>query len=140
MKKLLVLVLLLSGVGFAQQTTINGREHPELIPDEAAVQAVFSVHSMYGCPTAKADCDIAAVVANTEKHHAKLNLSAADHAIYDAAMQAYFAGGKKNVAAAMTGLLSLSAEGQAKLKAFIQSEKARMQYHVQPAIPQGGSQ
>jgi len=59
MKKLFVLFLLLSGMGFAQQTTVNGSEHPELIPDSAAAIAVFSVHSMYGCLTAKADCDIA---------------------------------------------------------------------------------
>lgn len=139
MKKLLLLFLLLPGTGFAQQTTINGREHPELIPDEAAARAVFSVHSMYGCPTAKADCDVAAVVANTEKHHAKLNLSPADHDIYDAAMQALFNNPKSLTTAFASLLPTLSADGQAKLKAFIQSEKAHMQYHTQPPIPQEGN-
>ncbi|MGC2323087.1 MAG: hypothetical protein WA463_10695, partial [Terriglobales bacterium] len=61
MKKLLLLLLLLPGAGFAQQTTINGSEHPELIPDAAAAQAVFGVHSMYDTP---------ANIANTERHHA----------------------------------------------------------------------
>ena len=75
--------------------------------------------------------------ANTEKHHAKVGFSAADHAIYDAAMQAYFNNRKHGAAATMTGLLStLSPDGQAKLKAFIQAEKAHMQYHTQPPIPQ----
>ena len=139
MKKLLVLVLLLSGMGFAQQTTVNGSEHRGLIPDEAAARAVFSVHSMYGCPTAKPDCDVATVIANTEKHHAKVNLSPADHAIYDAAMQALF-NNPKSAATAFSSLLpTLSADGQAKLKAFIQSEKAHMQYHTQPPIPQEGN-
>jgi len=79
------------------------------------------------------------VVANTEKHHAKLNLSPADHAIYDAAMQALF-NNPKSLATALSSLLpTLSADGQAKLKAFIQSEKAHMQYHTQPPIPQEGN-
>jgi hypothetical protein len=124
----LLLLLLLPVLAFTQQTTINGSEHPELIPDVAAAQAVFSVHSMYKTP---------ADIANTEKHHAKLNLSPADHAIYDAAMQAHFNSKRRNAAATMTGLLStLSPDGQTKLKAFIQSEKAHMQYHTQPPIPQ----
>lgn len=128
MKRLLLLFLLLPIIGFAQQTTINGSDHPELIPDAAATAAVFSVHSMY---------KTAADVTNTEKQHAKLGLSAADHAIYDAAMQAHFADKKQHAAAVMTGLMStLSPDGQAKLKAFIQAEKTHMQYHTQPAIPQ----
>lgn len=136
MKKVLVLFLLLSSVGLAQQTTVNGSEHPELIPDEAAARAVFGVHSMYGCPTAKADCDVAAVVANTEKQHAKLNLSAADHAIYDAAMQAFFNNKSARASAYSTLLSALSIDGQTKLKAFIQAEKVHMQYHTQPAVAQ----
>ena len=128
MKKLLLLLLLVPAVGFAQQSTINGSEHPELIPDAAAIQAVFSVHSMFAT---SADAALA------EKHHAKLNLSPGDHAIYDAAMQAHFNASRKNAASVMTGLLSsLSPDGQAKLKAFIQSEKRHMQYHVQPPVPQ----
>ena len=54
MKKLLLLLLLLPGAGFAQQTTINGSEHPELIPEEAAARAVCSVHSMYDTPANRA--------------------------------------------------------------------------------------
>ena len=128
MKKLLLLFLLLPNVGFAQQTTVTGSEHPELIPDSAAARAVFNVHSMFGSP---------ANAANTEKQHAKLNLSPADHALYDAAMQAHFSNKKRHAAATMTGLLSaLSPDGQAKLKAFIQSEKAHMQYHAQQAVAQ----
>jgi hypothetical protein len=128
MKKLLVLFLLLSGMGFGQQTTINGSEHPELIPDSAAARAVFNVHSMFGSP---------ADTANTEKQHAKLNLSPADHAIYDAAMQAHFNNKRRNSSATMAGLLStLSPDGKAKLLAFIQAEKKGMQYHTQPAVAQ----
>ena len=127
MKELLLLLLLLPAVGFAQQSTINGSEHPELIPDAAAALAVFGVHSMLKTPTD---------IANSEKQHAKLNFSPADHAIYDAAMQA-LANNPKSKATAYTNLLSaLSSDGQAKLKAFIQAEKAHMQYHTQPPIPQ----
>jgi len=127
MKKLLVLLLLLSGVGFAQQTTVNGSEHPELIPDSAAAMAVFSVHSMFDTP---------ANIANTERHQAKLNLAPADHAIYDAAMQALFNNPKSQATAFSSLLPILSADGQAKLKAFIQAEKVHMQYHTQPAVAQ----
>jgi len=128
MKKLLLLFLLLSGVGLAQQTTINGSEHPELIPDAAATQAVFKVHSMLDTP---------AKIASAAKQQAKIGLSPADLAAYQAAMQTYFAANKQNASATMAGLLStLSPDGQAKLKAFIQSEKKTMQYHTQPAVAQ----
>jgi hypothetical protein len=128
MKKLLLLFLLLPAMGLAQQTTINGTEHPELIPDEAAARAVFSVHSMFDSP---------ANIANAEKHHAKIGFSPADHAIYDAAMQAHFNNKKQHAAVTMRGLLStLSPDGQAKLKAFIQAEKARMQYKTGIGGPQ----
>ncbi len=78
MRKLLVPFLLLSAMALAQQITINGNEHPELIPDEAAASAVFSVHSMFDTP---------ADSTNTEKHHAKVGLSEQDRAAYYAAMQ-----------------------------------------------------
>ena len=137
MKRLLMLfLLLLPALAFAQQqTTVNGSQHPELIPDSAAAMAVFSVHSMYKNPTD---------IANTEKHHAKIGFNTVDHAIYDSAMQAYFNAVMSHNPSAMTATasnlnLTLSADGQTKLKAFIQREKARMQYHIQPAIPQEGN-
>lgn len=126
MKKLLVLFLLLSGVVFAQQTTVDGREHPELIPDDAAARAVFSVHSMFDTP---------ANTANTAKHQAKIGLSAADLAAYNAAMLAYRSNPKQPPTLAQMQT-ALSAEGYSKLLAFIRSEKAHMQYHTQPPIPQ----
>jgi hypothetical protein len=79
--------------------------------------------------------DTPANAANAEKHHAKLNLSAADHAIYDAAMQA-FANSPKGRTVARSLLSRLSADGQAKLKAFMQAEKVHTQYHTQPAVAQ----
>lgn len=128
MKKLLLLFLLLPVVAFAQQTTINGSDHPELIPDDAAAVAVFSVHSMFSTP---------GDIVNTAKQQAKLRFSPTDLAVYQAAMQA-FASHSEVRAATYTNLLpTLSPDGQAKLKAFIQAEKARMQYHMQKPILQG---
>jgi len=126
MKKLLVLFLFLSSTGFAQQTTVNGSEHPESIPDEAAARAVFSVHSMFDTP---------ANAANTSKHQAKIGLSAPDLAVYNAAMLAYHNNPKQppTLAGMQT---ALSADGYSKLLAFIRSEKNRMQYHTQPALAQ----
>jgi hypothetical protein len=126
MKKLLVLFLLLSGMGFAQQTTVNGSTHPELIPDSAAALAVFSVHSMFDAP---------ANAANTAKHQAKIGLSAPDLAVYNAAMLAYHSNPKQPPTLAQMQT-ALSADGYSKLLAFIRSEKNRMQYHTQPAVAQ----
>jgi hypothetical protein len=110
-----------------QPVTIDGSVHPELIPDDAAAFAVFSVHSKFGFP---------ATNANTEKHHAKIGLSTADHATYEAAMQMLH-NNKSARAATFTNLLKLlSPDGQAKLKAFIQAEKRTMQFHRQEPIPQ----
>jgi len=122
MKGLLALfLLLLPALVFAQQqTTVNGSEHPELIPDAMAVSAVFSMHSM---PTAAA-------------HRAKIGLSASDLAIYAAAMLSYRSSGNHTTATYNNLMQSLSADGQNKLKTFIQAEKAHMQYHTQPPIPQ----
>jgi hypothetical protein len=128
MKKLLVVLVLWPAMGFAQQTTINGSEHPELIPDQAAAIAVFGMHSAQDN------------LANTEKHHAKLQLSAADHAIYDAAMVALHNQPKTRANTYDILMTRLSPDGQAKLKAFIQSEKRHMQYHIQPPLPDGGTQ
>ncbi|MFZ3213602.1 MAG: hypothetical protein WA188_19015 [Terriglobales bacterium] len=125
-----MLFLLLSGVGFAQQTTINGSEHPELIPDSAAALAVFSVHSMFDTP---------ANAANTAKQQAKIGLSAADVAVYNAAMLAYFNSNPKQPPTLIQMQAALSADGYTKLLAFVRSEKTHMQYHTQPPIPQEGN-
>lgn len=119
----------------AQQTTINGAEHPELIPDQAAAAAIFSVHSMFATSTKQAI---------TEKHHAKLDLSAADHATYDAAMQSFFNrinAHKESLSAITQSTLdslkaTLSADGTVKLSAFIKSEKSHMQHNVGSGGPQ----
>lgn len=135
MKKLLLLCLVLARVGVAQQTTINGSTNPAGIPDEAAARAVFSVHSMFATPTD---------VVNSAKQRDKTGLSPADRVIYDAAMQAHYNAIQANDGASQAATLSglnqtLSADGQARLKAFIQSEKKNMQYHKQPPILQGGA-
>jgi len=125
MKQLLISLLILSGLGFAQQvTTIKGPEHPELIPDEAAAIAVFGVHSDTADTT------------NTEKHHAKLQLVPDDHAIYDAAM-ATFRQPKSRGNTYNNLIQRLSPNGQAKLRWFIQSEKAHMQYQIHPPQQHG---
>ena len=135
MKSVLLLLLTLALATLAgaqtsssnQPVTIDGSVHPELIPDEAAAFAVFSVHSKFGS---------AATNANTERHHAKLGLSEADHATYLAAMQT-FHDNKSARTVTLTNLLKLlSPDGQAKLKAFIQAEKRTMQYHRQEPTPQ----
>jgi len=131
MRKLPALLLLLSSMAFAQQTTINGREHPELIPDSAAAQAVFSVHSMFSTP---------ADAANTAKQQAKIGLSTDDLAIYNAAMLAYFNSNPKQPPTLAQMQAALSTDGYSRLLTFIRSEKAHMQYHTQPPILQGGSQ
>ena len=130
MKKLLLLFPLLAAIGFAQQTTINGSQHPELIPDDAAARAVFSVHSMFSTP---------ADAANTAKQQAKIGLSAADLAAYNAAMLAYFNSNPKQTPTLAQMQTTLSADGYSKLLSFIRSEKAHMQYHTQAPIPQGGN-
>lgn len=107
--------------------SVDGSVHPELIPDDAAALAVFGVHSMFADPAAEA---------NTEKHHAKIGLSQADHAIYDAAMRS-FRNTKGWRTQALPNLLNaLGPDGQAKLKAFIQSEKRHMHFDRQVPIPQ----
>jgi len=131
MKKLFLLSVLLSGAALAQQTTINGSQHPELIPDSAAAQAVFSVHSMFSTPVD---------AANTAKQQAKIGLSTDDLAIYNAAMLAYFNSNPKQTPSLAQMQSALSADGYSKLITFIRSEKAHMQYHTQPPILQGGSQ
>ena len=131
MKKLLLLFPLLAAIGFAQQTTINGSQHPELIPDDAAARAVFSVHSMFSTP---------ADAANTTKQQAKIGLSAADLAAYNAAMLASFNNPKQPPPTLAQMQTALSADGYTRLLTFVRSEKAHMQYHTQAPILQGGSQ
>lgn len=131
MKRFLLLFGLLTGFAFGQQTTINGGEHPELIPDDAAAVAVFSVHSMSSTP---------ADIANTAKQQAKLRFSATDLAVYRAAMQAFASNSEVRTGTYAKLLSTLSPDGQAKLKTFIQAEKAHMQYHMQKPIVQGVGQ
>jgi len=125
MKQLMVSLWLLTALGLAQQvTTIRGSEHPELIPDEAAAIAVFAVHSDQGN------------AANTEKHHAKLQLSGRDHSTYDAMMVIFSRYEEERTDTYKYLLQQLSPDGQVKLKAFIQIEKQRMQHQIHPAPPE----
>lgn len=125
MKQLLISLLLLTGLSLAQQViTIRGSEHPELIPDGAAAIAVFGVHSDH------------ANSANTEKDHAKLHLSAHDHSTYDAAMVIFSRYPEDRGNTYDQLLQELGPDGQAKLKAFLQTEKHRMQYQVHPPPPE----
>jgi hypothetical protein len=138
MKTLLcVLVLLWTAFAFAQ-TRVDGSEHPELIPDDAAICAVFSVHSRYGD---------ASETENSEKTHEKIGFSDVDHSAYDqvmhemndtreAALRDQQNGGKAGLkpmqAKEANDKLqkSLSPEGKAKLDKFIQDEKRHMVYVV----------
>lgn len=130
--KRLLLLFLLPAVALAQRTTVDGSTNPVGIPDEAAARAVFSVHSMFGTP---------ADIGNSAKQRDKIGLSVADRVIYDAAMQAHYSAIQGNDGAAQAATLNglnqtLSADGQAKLKAFIQKEKVSMHYVTQRAIVQ----
>jgi hypothetical protein len=122
MKHLMLSVLLLTGLGLAQQQiiTVRGSEHPELIPDEAAAIAVFGVHSD------QAD------IANTEKHHAKLQLSIRDHSTYDAAMLVFWRYPEERSKTYHNLLQQLSPDGEAKLKRIVQNEKVHMQHQIHP--------
>lgn len=73
---------------------------------------------------------------DTEKHHDKIGFSAEDHTIYHAALQGFAHDAKGRQQSYQTLLTTLSPEGQAKLRKFIQAEKARMQYRAQEVIEQ----
>jgi hypothetical protein len=128
MKKLLLLLLLLPGAGLGQTTTVTGAA----VPDSAAQVAVFAQHCSYAPAKQLTAAQQAAV---TEALHAKIGLSAADHAIYDTVMQAAFAGTQPLATVYATLSTQLSPAGLALLNNFIQSEKAHMQYHTQVATP-----
>lgn len=73
------LVLLAISCGFAQSPTrIDGRQHPELIPDNAAYRAVFLMHSHFETPEA---------IARSEQFHTMISFTAADHQLYDEALR-----------------------------------------------------
>jgi hypothetical protein len=68
-------VFLVAVCGFAQKPTrIDGRTHPELIPDNAAYRAVFLMHSHFAAPEE---------TVRSEQFHARLALTAGDHEAYD---------------------------------------------------------
>lgn len=71
----LIGVLLLSACcGFAQTATrIDGRQHPELIPDTAAYRSVFLLHSHF---------ETSEATARSEQLQGNVGLSAADHQLY----------------------------------------------------------
>ena len=61
--------------GLAQTATrIDGRQHPELIPDNAAYRSVFMMQSHFETTEA---------AARSEQLQANIGLTAADHQLYD---------------------------------------------------------
>jgi len=153
MRILRPLILCLFAVsGFAQNATrIDGRQHPELIPDTAAYRAVFLMHSHSATPQE---------IARSEQFHARIALSRIDHYAYEQALATFrqhFDGlvaahnafvdasasvsidDMKQEGAAFKQSLSalvqqtrnqlasvMTNDGLAKLDAFVQSEKAHM--------------
>ncbi|MFZ0707828.1 MAG: hypothetical protein WAM71_19675 [Candidatus Korobacteraceae bacterium] len=147
-------VLLLSACcGFAQTATrIDGRQHPELIPDNAAYRSVFMMQSHF---------ETSEAAARSEQLQGNIGLSAADHQLYlqtlknfrqqyetlinthnafvdtntasasIADLQKEVSGTRQSVSRlveATRGQLAagLSKAGAARLDAFIQSEKTHM--------------
>ena len=75
---LIGLIALVAASGIAQTPTrIDGRKHPELIPDNAAYRAVFLMQSHFATD---------AETARSEQFHKMLDLSTQDHTAYDRAM------------------------------------------------------
>jgi hypothetical protein len=77
MKVLSAVFLLLGALSLAgaqDATRIDGRQHPELIPDVAAYRAVLLMHSHF---------ETEEDTARTEQLHNRIGLSPADHQIYD---------------------------------------------------------
>ena len=147
--------VLLLGVccGVAQTATrIDGRQHPELIPDNAAYRSVFMMQSHF---------ETSAATARSEQLQGNIGLTAADHQLYDEVLrnfrqqyemliQTHNAFVDANTASATVADLQkevsntrqsisrlveatrsqlaagLSKEGLAKLDAFVQSEKTHM--------------
>jgi hypothetical protein len=147
------LVLLAASCGLAQDATrIDGRQHPELIPDNAAYRSVFLMHSHFQTQEE---------TSRSEQFHARIGYTAADHQVYDELLRNFrqqyeilmrthnaFVDGNVSAAsvgdlqkevsetrqslsrlveAARTQLASgMSQAGLAKLDAFVQSEKTHM--------------
>lgn len=157
---LLALLLLALSCGLAQSPTrIDGRQHPELIPDNTAYRAVFLMHSH----SASAE-----ETARSEQLHALIGLNGADHIVYDtmlkdfrarydeivqthdafvvsntasaaiADLQAEVAATRRSISALVQverGRLQseMSSEGLSKLAAFVQGEKTHMIVGVRSA-------
>ena len=68
-------ILVSSTLGLAQAPTrIDGRVHPELIPDNAAYRAVLLMHSHFATPEE---------TTRSEQLHTRFAFSDADHQVYD---------------------------------------------------------
>jgi hypothetical protein len=68
------MLLLTAGCALAQTATrIDGRQHPELIPDTAAYRSVFLMQSHF---------DTAEMAARSEQLQGNIGLSASDHQLY----------------------------------------------------------
>ena len=150
----LVGVLLLGACcGLAQTATrIDGRQHPELIPDNAAYRSVFMMQSHF---------DTSEATARSEQLQRNIGLTAADQQLYEevlknfrqqyetvinthnafvdtntasgsvAELQKEVSDTRQSISRLVEATRAqlatgLSKEGIAKLDAFVQSEKARM--------------
>ena len=146
------LLLLAAACGVAQNATrIDGRHHPELIPDKAAYRAVLLMQSHFATTEE---------IARSEQFHSRLGLTAADHTAYDQIlvdfrqqydnlvrthdkfidssasssiedMRQEIASFRQSLSALVQSVRNqlaaqMSKEGLARLDAFIQSEKAHM--------------
>ena len=150
---LIGVLLLTACCGFGQSATrIDGRQHPELIPDNAAYRSVFLMQSHF---------ETAEAVARSEQLQGNIGLTAADHQLYIqtlknfrqqyealinthnafvdanttsatvADLQNEVSGTRQSISrlveATRAQLASgLSKEGLAKLDAFVQSQKTQM--------------
>lgn len=156
----LSIIIMTACFGLAQNATrIDGRRHPELIPDTAAFRAVLLLHSHFEMPE---------VAQRSEQFHAKVSLNAADHTTYDqvlrkfrqeyeSLLRAHESFIDANISSAsitdlqeeandtrqaLSGLVEatraqlatrLSANGFAKLDDFVQTEKTHMVVGVRGA-------
>ena len=75
MRWLIEMLLLAACCGFTQTATrIDGRQHPELIPDTAAYRSVFLMQSHFETTEA---------LTRSEQLHGNIGFAAADHQLYD---------------------------------------------------------
>lgn len=71
MRWIMGMLLLAACCGFSQTATrIDGRQHPELIPDNAAYRSVFMMQSHF---------ETAEAAARSEQLQRNIGLTAADH-------------------------------------------------------------